>query len=58
MKILAIAGVFFLTLVVYVLVVLAISALATDGDYEYTPWIAFGLGALAYAVTMACKWTF
>lgn len=58
METLARAGVFFLTLVVYVLVVLAISAMATDGNSDYIPWFAFGLGALAYAVTMTYKWTF
>lgn len=51
-------GVFILTLIIYSLVVLVISLIVTDADYDYVPWFAFGTGALAYALTMALKWAF
>ncbi len=51
-------GIFALTLIIYSLVVLVISLIVTDADGDYVPWFAFGIGALAYAATMALKWAF
>lgn len=60
MELLARFGVFCITLVIYVIATLFTSAIVCveKPDADVIPWIAWIIGTLAYAITMAVKWAF